>query len=124
MFRKAATLAVISVIAFAAAGAAMAMEDEVAALVIDNGSGMVPARVASISRDDMSDCQLTPTQFFSRKFSDLDAKQHRFIVCTKSASNPALFVAFQAANTTKNGALSEHEFNSYKSAHSMETDRS
>jgi hypothetical protein len=116
MFRKATTIAFLSIIALATTNAVLA-DDEVAALVIDNGSVISKAGFAGISKDDAPDCRLTPAQFFGKTFNALDIKQHRIIVCTKSDSNPALFVAFQAADTHKNGALNEQEFNVYKQSH-------
>jgi hypothetical protein len=120
MFRTAATMAVLSIIALTTANAVLA-DDDVAALVVDNGSGMGPGGFASISKDDAPDCRLSPAQFFGKTFNTLDVKQHRIIVCTKSDSNPALFVAFQAANTNKSGALNEKEFNAYKQSHDSGT---
>lgn len=117
-------------------GSAMALDDDVAALVIDNGSGMW---IAGFAGDDLPEARAAPAniamgspktgftqtllttdqcgnmttdEFFSHSFVALDFRRAGKITCDQTHTR--LAAAFHAADSDHDGFLTAQEFDAFK----------
>lgn len=117
-------------------GSAAATDEDVAALVIDNGSGM---DFAGFSGDDLSEARaaasiatmtsaktgftqtllttdqcgnMTTDEFFSHSFVALDFRRTGKITCEQTHTR--LAAAFRVADTNHDGFLNQEEFDAFK----------